>query len=62
LTVYLEIYKIQAPSTKELKMDDLDKLIAKKLKMREYAKAHYERVKNNTVAQTPGRPANTPEV
>ena len=43
-------------------MENLDKLLAKKLKQREYAKAHYERVKNGTVAKASGRPANTPEV
>lgn len=43
-------------------MENLDKLLAKRLKQREYAKAHYARKKNGNVAQKAGRPANTAEV
>lgn len=43
-------------------MENIDQLIAKRLKQREYSKAHYKRVKNGNVASSPGKPANTPEV
>jgi len=43
-------------------MNDLDKLLAKKIKQREYSKKHYAKKKNGNVAKSPGRPANTPEI